>query len=87
MKTETAKLITDAAEVMGIEVEVRDDYSGRGMHGEATVALVFENQTDLLKVTAYAAFEIGRDGEDADEFIGDLDFRYDAMGRSSIVVY
>lgn len=84
MKNSTAQQILDAAEVLGLEFEQRTDYSGRGMYGSTTVGLIVDNQTDLLKAAAYAAFEIGRNGGDVDEFIAELDFSYDSLGRSTI---
>ena len=59
------------------DVEVREDYSGRGMYGETCVGLVVEDTADLL-ATGFAAAEEGIDYRA-------LPKRTDSMGRSIIV--
>lgn len=40
MNIEHARLIVAAAEETGIEAELREDYSGRGMYGRKTAGVV-----------------------------------------------
>jgi len=80
MRQEAAELI--AAE--DYDLEVRDDYSGRGMYGEATSAVVASDPSCMFRALA----EIMENGDDEDraevaEAIRGL--RSDSMGRG--VVY
>ncbi len=85
MKLETAEAIKRAADVIGVEVKVHPDYSGRGMFGKSTVALSGD-KSDLLKCTVYAAYLIGVDqnGDGIDEFMDDLNWRWDSLGYDAI---
>lgn len=97
MKPEHAKLIEEAANMIGLDVEVHDDYSGRGMYGETTAALVGD-MGDIMACVAQAMRDLVEDRDncsddakleamvDPDQFIDDLmKIRTDSMGRS--VVY
>ena len=90
MKLETAKLIEKAAEVLGVKVKIYEDYSGRGMFGRTTTAIVGD-QSDITRATMWAAYELGRDSlEDSDPidaFMDDTNFKWDNMGRSDMVAY
>lgn len=55
MTAETAKLIFQAAQDLGLNVDHLAHYSGRGMFGKTTDALAFENAAEL----AAAAYEAG----------------------------
>ena len=82
MMEEVAVLLT---EDMG---EVRDSYSGRGMYGEETYAVVFDSQSDYQRALLYAAFNLGETGaDDVEGLLADLaKLRTDSMGLG-IVVY
>jgi hypothetical protein len=102
MKIETATLLKQAADDIGVELELRDDYSGRCMYG-ATTAAIIGTTTDIIKATAAAAGQLGIMVERADheggadenhaaqqamdEFMMDLDWSRDSMGMMDIVVY
>lgn len=79
-------LATLLAEDMG---EIRDDYSGRGMYGDNTFAVVFDCQSDFQNALVFAAYAIGRD-DSPDSAEDDLQalssLRLDSMGLG-IVVY
>lgn len=88
MKLETATAIKNAAEVMGHDLRVDGTYSGRGMFGRTTVAVVGEKAT-ILKASVYAAYEIGlSSGEEGalniDDFIEDMNWRWDNLGYQDL---
>jgi hypothetical protein len=86
MKIETAKAIVEAANVIGLEVQLREDYSGRGMYG-STTAGVIGDPGDITACAAYAAFVQGEEGKDVEneEMVEDLrSMRSDSMGRDMI---
>lgn len=94
MKLEVAKAIENAAnEIGGLDIEVREGYSGRGMFGRQTAGIVFACQGDLLRAVALAAVRVNEDNEDAhgdedrlslDEFLDGLPTSQDSMGHSGI---
>jgi hypothetical protein len=99
MEKAIAKHIIAAAEVIGLDLELRADYSGRGMYGSETVAIVGSDR-DFRQAICYAAGTIGDQplpadpGEDPED-VFDLDqfceevagLRTDSVGRSSTVWY
>jgi hypothetical protein len=100
MKAQTAKIIADAADIIGsLDVRVREDYSGRCMYGKTTTGLIIGSYSDLLKAVAYGAAmcqEAEKDEQNhsahndlpsVDDFIDDLDISSDSMGRDSLIVY
>ena len=48
MKLEHAELLADELGML-IEVELREDYSGRGMYGENTSGIVVDSMNEFLK--------------------------------------
>lgn len=97
MKIEIAKVIVEACEEIGIEVDLREDYSGRGMYGSTTAALVLADEKDLVKATALAAIRVHENAEHeefngreasmtSEDYLQGLDFKFDSMGHD-IVVY
>lgn len=96
MKNATAIALVEAADTLGLELDLRPDYSGRSMYGRTTDALIGSQET-LFQAIAQAAYEFGEkcaiDSEgkydDArDEFIDDVGrIRMDSMGRSDLVFY
>lgn len=105
MKIETAKLLERAAcEVEhDISCDVRESYSGRGMYGKETAAVVVNGPLDVALLAAYvvkAKLQAYYDRTPPDSVLdSDVDailvefclemrsFRYDSMGRDSVVVY
>lgn len=84
MKLDVAEQIVQSAESMGIEAELRDDYSGRGMYGETTVAVVISSWTKFAAAVAQAAVDSIIPGEVIKEV---RKARWDQMGRDDVVVY
>lgn len=96
MKLEIAKAIVEAGEACGFEMSVYEDYSGRGMYGEKTTGVMYQDTNDLIVATATVvqdkAQDIAQDdeGEDGDPEAFLLEvrrFRYDNMGRTEMIVY
>lgn len=84
MKSEHAKMIVNAAEMIPLDVTLREDYSGRGMSGDKTCGVV-GSMGDLFLAVATAAHEVGLDGEDGEDFLVAVgQFTFDNMGRNLI---
>lgn len=82
MQLEAAQFLIDAANYAGIEAEIYENYSGRGMRGESTAGVVVENPIALLG----AAIEYAAEGDDRDLSGWDLHkLKTDSMGLSSIL--
>jgi hypothetical protein len=65
-------------------VEIRDDYSGRGMYGEKTYALVVDgSHSDVINCILNSGVDLEKGLDDEETW----DLRFDSMGRSSIVIY
>jgi hypothetical protein len=100
MKKSTADAIKHTLGWAGTECEVRDEYSGRGMYGDKTAAIV-GTQSEIIYVLAETARYLGRMEERAehegdcgeaekasDEFMKDIQrLRWDSMGRDNSVCY
>jgi len=89
MELQAAQGIVDAAEAEGVELQVRESYSGRGMYGAETAAIVADDLGDLLVGIARYCGELDPCQDDAK--ICDVvhfcqSMRQDSMGRG-IVVY
>lgn len=98
MKKQHADMIQEAANVIGLDVETRDDYSGRGMYGEEVSAVVGD-LGDIMACVAQAMKSLMEDLEtakyvslvdgnhpDPDDFIDDLrNTSIDNMGRSYVI--
>jgi len=93
MDLKAAKAIIEAAAELGIEAELREDYSGLG-YSRTTTGIVTDNPIKLLGAAISIAYEMGyymgaHVCEDSDseenlfESIGDL--KMDSMGRSQII--
>jgi hypothetical protein len=85
MKLETAQALERAAFDVGVEVEARESYSGRGMFGDTTAAVEFAHWRDLLVAVAQAALDADDEaGEDA-ELLEELHrLRFDDMGLGHV---
>ena len=96
MEKSIAKHIIAAAEVIGLELDLREDYSGRGMYGNETVAIVGGDR-EFRQAICYAAGTIDSQpkNEEDPEDVFDLDqfceevagLRTDSMGRYNTVWY
>jgi hypothetical protein len=81
MDTDQAEQLAEGlADEFGIDVEVRPDYSGRGMYGATVPAFVTDEDAD--KVLAALGFVAGKRGIPFD----DLPTRTDSMGLG-VVIY
>lgn len=84
------KVTAEALESEGAE-DIRDDYSGRGMYGKTTHAVVFADWSDVLKAITQVAYELGSGDlmfteDEKKTVLADLrKTRYDSMGRSIII--
>lgn len=99
MKQEHADLIAEAAEMIGLDVEARS-YSGRGMYGDETAAIVGD-VGDVMACVAQAMADLveereanehyDRDEEndslvDPEDFVADMmKIRTDSMGFSTVL--
>ena len=94
MKKQHADMIQEAANVIGLDVETRDDYSGRSMYGKEVSAVVGD-LGDIMACVAQAMKSLMEDLEtakeddshpDPDDFIDDLrNTSIDNMGRSYVI--
>jgi hypothetical protein len=55
MKETIARLLHQAADAAGIELLLREDYSGRGMFGKSTFAVIVASPTTLYPLIAEIA--------------------------------
>lgn len=96
MRKAVAKAIVDAGQDIGLGIELHEGYSGRGMYGDLTDAVAFDNWSDLVQSVAAAAIRLSEDHDetaeesddniDPDMFVHDLGaIRTDNMGRGVIV--
>jgi hypothetical protein len=82
MKIETAKAIVEAAESIGSEASVYEDYSGRGMYGKTTAGVVLSSMTAAIAAAAAAVADADEPRDMADD-LGNLS--WDSMGRDIII--
>jgi len=85
MTKRQAEFFKNAAEEVGLDIEVRDEYSGRGMYGKTTYAIITDSITDLIPAllchAAYDYVDIVADG-----LFDNFKLRQDSMGLG-IVLY
>lgn len=84
----TCVALVAAAEENGDEMNLYNNYSGRGMMGQTTDGITFSAMSDLYKAIAIASVRV-HDGEHADlthdDFVSDIaGIRFDNMGRDKI---
>lgn len=85
----TAKAIEVAAKECDLEVTIREDYSGRGMVGRTTTAVVSRgSRADFDHALAYAAYLLGKNNASEGEveaFMADVrTIRCDNLGYDVI---
>lgn len=92
MNRELAEALVQALEDEGIDAELREDYSGRGMYGKTTAGVVFDGDIGgvLQAVINNATCFIQEEDEPVDFFdlcerfsVGNL--RTDGMGLQTIL--
>jgi hypothetical protein len=83
MQKKTAVALRNAAEELGVDIEVDKDYSGRGMFGDTTYAVTVSGVASLATLIAVA----GRSMNSAshEDFVEDMqNLRSDNMGRDLV---
>ncbi len=90
MKLETAKILVEASKELNLKFDLREHYSGRGMYGRETTAIVLENFTDMFGAVAIATKNVleedQKNGTDGFvDFAEDLGFRSDSMGKGWVI--
>lgn len=60
MQDRTAKALKNMADSVGIECEIYENYSGRGMFGKKTTGITIGSRTDLMICAVQLAYEIGQ---------------------------
>lgn len=84
MKLETAQLLSDKAQQIGVYAELRERYSGRGMSGRETAGVVVEDRDDIANLAIMVVADM-EDGADKDNFIANIaNRRWDNMGKGYI---
>lgn len=87
MQIETAQRLVDAADDLGFEIRIREEYSGRGMFGGSTTAVVAESSWQVIQAAAHAvAFRNPESEADLiEEFVEDLrELRRDSLGHDEV---
>ena len=57
MEKELAEKVVEGLEALGIDAELREEYSGRGMFGKVTAGIVSRRLEDILFVMGAVAAE------------------------------
>lgn len=94
MRLEVTQVLKDAADEIGLELSLNENYSGRGMIGQTTAAVICASWQALLQVVAIASIRVyevdcaqDRVLVDHETFIAELgrQLRSDSMGRDLVV--
>ena len=83
MKLEFAKLLVEASEELECPIDLRENYSGRGMFGKVTSGVV-GGKEDIQAALIKAAYNLGQNNGDIDGFLEETSFRWDNMGHDFI---
>jgi len=83
MQLEFAQRLVDTAQSIDVELELYENYSGRGMYGKSTTAVQFDSLSDLMTVIYHLGVQDGENGEDSKE--APSSWKVDSLGRSEIV--
>ena len=83
MTQKEAIFIRDAMNCMGHHCKIRSDYSGRGMHGKETYAIISDNITAIIP--AIAMF-VAKGNDPPTEFKNSSGYRKDSLGHD-VVIY
>lgn len=82
LSVEQVEALVQAMQTLDVEAEVDPNYSGHGMYGRTTVAIV----SDDSRAMAALAFAAGQLAEETGIEFEDLPTRTDSMGRG-VVIY
>jgi len=87
MQLEVAKKLVASADEVGVELEVLEDYSGRGMFGKSTTAVEFNTVQDLFAAFYSLGMDDGQESEESGESeeINFSSLRIDSLGKSQII--
>lgn len=84
MQKKSAVALRKAAEELGVDIEVDNDYSGRGMFGDTTYAVTVSGVASLASLIAVAG-RIIPDSASHEDFVEDMqNLRSDNMGRDYV---
>ena len=88
MTHELAQRIFEAGDELGVEIQIRERYSGRHMYGDITTGIIYSDNSALLQSVSYAAAKMMEDrgyGHEFEEFMQAIsNLKYDSMGKSTI---
>ena len=84
MTQEQVEFLASVCEAYDIEHDIRDNYSGRGMYGKTTHAIVVPNTITLLVCAVNHTKTLVSEGKPVPDMEG---FSQDNMGRDSIILY
>jgi hypothetical protein len=73
MKIEIAEIIVNAAEEIGLDMSLRENYSGRGMFGKTTTGIIYNSEGDLLQAVGCAAANLKQAELEAPNYRDDSD--------------
>ena len=86
MNKNVATFLSEALQWDGIEHDVRDDYSGRGMYGDTTCGIVLDNPLELIGASIRYILETQIELEEIpDDFSETTNLQTDNMGLRHIV--
>ena len=89
MKLEDVKIIEDALSIL-IDIDIREEYSGRGMFGETTSGIVIESESEFVSAIGQWLRDMEDDEIETAKNIGRIladGYSVDSMGRSKIIIY
>lgn len=96
MDIRAAKAIVEAAEDLGLEVDLYEDYSGRGMYGKTTAGVTGKTSAILqaavqagmniqdISLASNATKELEPDYISPEKFVREMRLAWDSMGYDSI---
>lgn len=87
MNKEVAEKLVEVGQDEGLETELREDYSGRGMFGDKTAAVCTATLGDIILCFTLCGIDMEPDSLLLDELTNAARrLRWDSMGRG-VVVY
>lgn len=84
MQLEVAKKLVASADEVGVELEIVEDYSGRGMFGKSTTAVRFDTVQDLFTAFYSLGLDDGQEPDESEE-INFSSLSIDSLGKSQII--
>ena len=87
MQLELAEILAEMINDFGDSAEVRKDYSGRGMYGKGTAAIITNVNFGRILAMVIEAADMFVDAGGDSIFENVDDFSIDNMGKSDYVIY